>query len=87
VIDTHDELRVDLEIDGVEVGDGEVRLAIRFVIEGSVDGSRGTVLGSSLDPCRATLLWLEEQPGWRLSETEELDIPEYRDELEARRTR
>ena len=87
VIEAYDDLRVEHEIRAVEVGDGEARLGLRFVVSGSYEGSRGSILGTSLDPCRATLLWKKEQPGWRLKETEELDIPEYRDELERRRNR
>jgi hypothetical protein len=85
VIDAYDELRVDSEIRAIEVGDGEVRINLLFVISGSYEGSRGAILGTRLDPCRATLLWVKERPGWRLKETEELDIPEYREELQRRR--
>ena len=85
VIDAYDEIRVEHEIRAVDVGDGEVRINLQFVISGSYEGSRGAILGTRLDPCRATLLWVKERPGWRLKETEELDIPEYRDELERRR--
>ena len=87
VIEAYDEIRVEHEIRAVEVGDDEVRINLGFVISGSYEGSRGTILGTRLDPCRATLLWVKERPGWRLKETEELDIPEYREELEARRSR
>jgi len=87
VIDTYDELRLDHDIRAVEVGDDEVRINLSFVVSGSYEGSPGSILGTRLDPCRATLLWVKEQPGWRLKETEELDIPEYRDELERRRER
>jgi hypothetical protein len=87
VIDAYDEIRVEHEIRAVEVGDDEVRINLQFVISGSYEGSRGAILGTRLDPCRATLLWVKERPGWRLTETEELDIPEYREELERRRER
>ena len=87
VMDTYDDLRMEVDIAAVDVGDGEVRVTLSFVISGSYQGRRGAILGTAVDPCRATLLWVEEQPGWRLTETEELDIPEYRDELEKRRTR
>jgi hypothetical protein len=85
VIESYDDLEMSYDIGSVDVGDGEVRIGLEFVVSGSWDGERGAVLGSSLEPCRATLLWVEEQPGWRLRETEELDIPEYREELERRR--
>ena len=85
VIEAYDDLEMDYDIGSVDVRDGEVRIGLEFVVSGSWEGSRGAVLGTSLDPCRATLLWVEEQPGWRLRETEELDIPEYREELERRR--
>jgi len=87
VIEAYDELRVEHEIRAVEVGDDEVRINLQFVISGSYEGSRGAILGTRLDPCRATLLWVKERPGWRLNETEELDIPEYREELQRRRER
>jgi hypothetical protein len=85
VMDAWDDLAVDLEVTAAEVGEGEVRLAIVFVVGGSDSGRREAILGTAVDPCRATLLWVEEQPGWRLRATEELDIPELRDELQRRR--
>jgi hypothetical protein len=85
VIDAYDDLEMDYDIGSVDVRDGEVRLGLEFVVSGADEGGRGTVLGTALEPCRATILWVEEQPGWRLKETEELDIPEYRDELQRRR--
>jgi hypothetical protein len=84
VMDAADDLDVELDIDSVDVGDNEVRLEVRFVISGTADGTRGALLGTSTRPCRATIRWLKEQPGWRLVETEQLDIPELRDELDAR---
>lgn len=87
VIDAWDDLAVDLEVGAAEVGEGEVRLAIVIVVGGRDGGRREAILGTTADPCRATLLWVKEQPGWRLRATEELDIPELRDELEARRKR
>ena len=85
VIETYDDLEMSYDIGSVEVRDGEVRIGLEFVVTGRYEGSLGPVLGPRLDPCRATLLWVEEQPGWRLRETEEIDIPEYRDELRERR--
>jgi hypothetical protein len=87
LMDAYDRLDVDLDVTAVEVGDDEVRLGTRFIVTGDSDGSREAVLGTGVEPCRATLLWRREQPGWRLVETEELDIPELRDELEAHRLR
>ena len=75
---------VDRAVTGVEVGQGEVRLGVRFVVIAAADGGREAVLGSAGDPCRATLVWQEEQAGWRLVETEELEIPQFRDELQRR---
>jgi hypothetical protein len=85
LMDAYDELDVDFDIGAVEVGKGRVRLGVVFVVSGSADGVRGTVLGTPSEPCGATLIWDKEQPGWRLVETEELDIPEYREELDRRR--
>lgn len=87
LMDSYDSLDVDLDVTGAEVGDGEVRLGVRFVVSGSYEGDREAVLGTSGDPCQATLLWRKEQAGWRLAETEELDIPELREELESRMVR
>ena len=87
LMDAYDDLDIAVDIGAADVGEGEVRLGIAFVVSGSWDGARESILGTRLDPCRATLLWVEEQVGWRLKETEELDIPEHREELDARRTR
>lgn len=87
LMDAFDGLDVDLDVTGADVGEGEVRLGVRFVVTGSVEGEREAVLGTSAEPCRATLLWQKEQAGWRLAETEELDIPELREELGERMVR
>ena len=84
LMDAFDGLDVDLDVTGAEVGEGEVRLGVSFVVSAAADGGREAVLGTPGDPCRATLLWRKEQSGWRLVETEELDIPELRDELQRR---
>ena len=86
LMDAYDGLDVALDLRSTEVGDGEVRIELSFVVTGSVDGGREEVLGTRFEPCTATLLWSEAQGGWRLVETEELDVPELRDELEAART-
>lgn len=87
VIGAYDDLRVDHDIRAIEVGDGEVRMNLSFTISGSYEGSPGSILGTKSDPCRATLRWVEEQSGWHIKETEELDIPEYREELDSLRER
>jgi hypothetical protein len=87
VIEAYDGLAVDWTITRARVVDETVRVDLRFVVTGTFDGQRGTILGTSIDPCTATVLWVKEQPGWRLAETEELDIPEYREELERREQR
>jgi len=85
LMDAYDELDVDLGVNAVEVEDDAVHVAVTFVVIGTAEGVSGTVLGTRFEPCRATLRWRKEQPGWRLVETEELDIPEYREELDRRR--
>jgi hypothetical protein len=85
IMDAYDGLTVDLEILALEVGEGEASMALTFVVGGRTQVGRGAILGSEAEPCRATLRWAKEEPGWRLVETEELDIPELRDELERRR--
>lgn len=87
MMDAYDGLTMDVDIGAVEVGGGEARIVLTFVIGGRTDAGRGDILGSALEPCRATLRWVEEDAGWRLAETEELDIPQFREELEQRRTR
>jgi hypothetical protein len=87
MMDAYDALTMDVDIHAVEVGDGEALVELAFVVGGRTDAGRGNILGSALEPCRATLRWVEEEPGWRLAETEKLDIPEFRDELEQRRNR
>jgi len=85
LMDAYDGLTVDLDIKTIEVGDGEARVVLSFVVGGRTEVGKGAVLGTDREPCRATLRWVEEEPGWRLAETEELDIPEFREELQKRR--
>lgn len=85
VQETYDALQLNHELSEPRVGEYEVRLTFHFVLWGTFEGNRGYILGSLSDPCTATLLWRKEPQGWRLAATEELDIPELRDELEARR--
>jgi hypothetical protein len=87
MMESYDGLTMDVDISSVEMGDGEARIELAFVVGGRTQVGTGNILGTDLDPCRATLRWIEEEPGWRLAETEELDIPQFREELEARRTR
>ncbi len=87
LMDAYDGLTVDMDITAVEVGDDEARIVLAFVVGGRNEIGRGNIFGSEIEPCRATLRWVKEEPGWRLVETEELDIPEYRDQLEGRRIR
>jgi hypothetical protein len=87
LMDAYDGLTMDVEISAVEVGDSEARMVLEFVIGGRTQVGRGNILGSETEPCRATLRWVKEEPGWRLAETEELDIPQLRGELESRRKR
>ena len=84
-MESYDDLRVDYVLSKPEVGEGEVRIDIEFVLWGRYEGAEGNVIGSISDPCTASLLWREETPGWRFASTLELDIPELRDELDLRR--
>lgn len=84
-IETYEALDLDYVVAEPVVSGDEVRLGIEFVLWGRYEGTRGYVVGSISDPCTATLVWREETPGWRLSSTAQLDIPELRDELAARR--
>ncbi len=86
MMEAYDGLSMDLDIESLEMGDGEARIELTFVVGGRTQVGRGNILGTDLDPCRATLRWIKEEPGWRLVETEELDIPQFREELESRRS-
>jgi hypothetical protein len=84
-METYDDLDVDSLISDPVVGDGEVRIDIRFIVWGRYEGTRGYIIGSITQPCTATALWREEKIGWRLASIEKLDIPELRAELDSRR--
>jgi hypothetical protein len=84
-VDTYEDLDVDYVLGKPVVVEEEVRIPLEFILWGRFEGSRGYILGSMTDPCTATLLWRKESPGWRLASTLELDIPELRSELDARR--
>jgi hypothetical protein len=87
VMDSFSGLEVELEPPVVEVDGEEARVSLRLVVWGTADGERGFVVGSPERPVATTQLWRKEPPGWRLSTTETLDIPELRDELDAMRSR
>lgn len=87
VMGEYDDLDVDLVFGEVAASDAEVRVGLEFVVSGRYDGTRENVVGSGPEPCTAVLVWRKEQPGWRLASTADLDIPELREELEARRPR
>jgi len=85
-METYDDLDVDSLIGKPVVAEDEVRIDIEFILWGRYEGTKGYVVGSITNPCTATLLWRKETPGWRFVSTLELDIPELRSELDARRT-
>ena len=87
IMDDYDDLDVDLVLGEVAASDEQVRVGLEFVVSGSYDGTEEYVIGSGTEPCTAVVVWRKEDPGWRLASTAELDIPEFRDELEARRPR
>lgn len=87
LMDAYDDLDVDLVLGEVAASDEQVRVGLEFVVSGSYDGTEEYVIGSGTEPCTAVVVWRKEDPGWRLASTAELDIPEFRDELEARRPR
>lgn len=87
LMDAYDGLTMDVEISAVEMSKTEARMVLTFVIGGRTQIGRGNILGTDLEPCRATLKWVKEDAGWRLAETEKLDIPQLREELESRRER
>ena len=84
-MEIYDGLDLDYLLSKPEVGEGEVRIDIEFVLWGRYEGTRGYVIGSITDPCSATVLWREETPGWRFASTPELDIPELRHQLDSMR--
>jgi len=81
IMETFDSLEVALDPIDVTVEGDEVLVRMRFVVSGSDGASRGYVLGSRAEPCTASQRWRKEAQGWRIVTTEELDIPELRDEL------
>ena len=81
IMDGFDALKVDLDPPDVTVEGDEAVVQMRFVITGNDGANRGYVLGSRAEPCTASLRWRKEPQGWRIVTTEELDIPELRDEL------
>lgn len=85
LMESYDGLTMDVDISSVEMGDGEARVDLSFVVGGRTEVGRGSILGTDLEPCRATIRWVEEEPGWRLVETEEIDIPQFREELQRRK--
>ncbi len=85
IMSEYDDLEVDLVFGEVVASDKEVRVGLEFVVSGWYRGTREYVVGSGAEPCTAVLVWRKEQSGWRLATTADLDIPELRDELEARR--
>jgi len=87
IMDAYDDLDVDMVLGDVAASRDQVRIGLEFVVSGSFDGTEEYVVGSGPAPCTAVVVWRKEQPGWRLASTAELDIPELRDELEARRPR
>jgi hypothetical protein len=87
VTEAYDDLDFDFGVTGGEHGDDWVRLHLSFTLTGTSSAGREAVLGSFSEPCTATVVWQKETPGWRFAETEELDIPEYRAELEQKRFR
>jgi hypothetical protein len=87
IMESYDDLDVDVVIGGVAASEEQVRIGFEFVVSGRYDGAKESVVGSGGDPCTAVLVWRKEAPGWRLASTAELDIPELRGELEARRLR
>ncbi len=80
-MDTYDDLQLDLEPPTISVEGETAAVRFRFILWGSYEGTRGYVIGSLTDPCTVSLRWSKEPQGWRISSTEELDIPELRDEL------
>ena len=82
LMESFEGLQVDLEEPEVTRDGDELRVSLRFVLWGVLDGQRGYVVGSVTDPVTITQLWRDETAGWRIATTEELDIPELRSELD-----
>ena len=85
VMESFDDLDVDLVFGTIEASDERVTISLEFVVSGRSEGARESVVGTSTEPCTAVLEWRKETPGWRLVSTLDLDIPELRSELESRR--
>jgi hypothetical protein len=80
-MDTYEDLHVDLELPEIAVDGDRATARFKFILWGSYEGTRGYVIGSLADPCTVTLAWRKEAQGWRIVSTDELDIPELREEL------
>ena len=87
LMDACDDFDVESVFGGVDAAPDTVRVGLEFVVSGRCEQTSGLVFGSPLEPCAAVLVWQKETPGWRLATIAELDIPELREELEARRPR
>ena len=86
-MDTYDDLQVDLEPPRITIDGETAKTSFKFILWGSYEGTRGYVIGSLSEPCSVTLAWRKEAPGWRIVSTEELDIPELREEFEEMESR
>jgi hypothetical protein len=84
VMDTYDDLDLELEVVALGLEEEQYRMEIRFVLDGRYQAQRGHILGSPQEPCRATLVWAEKPDGHKIITTQEVDIPRFRDELRAR---
>jgi hypothetical protein len=83
--ETYDRLELSLDPPSVQVEDDQARMEIRFVLWGSFEGQRGTILGTAQAPCSATLEWSERPQGWRLTSATGIRVPELQDEIDRRR--
>lgn len=81
--ETYDGLELTYEWSGIEVDGDSAVMDLTFILWGRAEGRRGTVVGSVLEPCTATVVWSRQPQGWRVVTVTALDIPELRDELDS----
>jgi hypothetical protein len=84
VIETFDLLRMNLEVDSVEVDGDAATMEVSFHLAGSPGSGYGDLLGSAADPCRVRLDWEKKSAGWLIVSSSELDVPNHRKELDRR---
>ncbi|MFC2171089.1 hypothetical protein ACFLU6_00485 [Acidobacteriota bacterium] len=83
-MDNYDNLNAEISFLGLTKTENEVRMPVRFWISASQGGSSGYVLGSRDEPCTAVFVWRKGTQGYKITTTDELNVPGHRDEIRRR---